>query len=172
MPFFTIGLLFQDVCVQNDGMEIKVNSLTNIIIDVAHWNTTVFMHNSSVRISNTVFEDRSLDDRAMAFFRNLHKSSLGECPDILLINHEVGFAFLFGYSNLRSTNIPLLVMSRPDNIETHTELKELVQVPQRSSEMKGTRRTLVSLQLVIRSLDSVYKGLYVICPLSVHLWSI
>ncbi len=32
MPFFTIGLLFQDVCVQNDGMEIKVN----VIIDVVH----------------------------------------------------------------------------------------------------------------------------------------
>ncbi len=115
------------------------------------------MHHLSVRVSNTVFEDRSLDDRAMAFFRNLHKSSLGECPDILLINHKVGFAFLFGYSNLRSTNIPLLVMSRLDNIETHTELKELVQVPPRSSEMKGKRRTLVSLQLVIRNLDSFTK---------------
>lgn len=118
MPFFTIGILFQDVCVQNDGMEIKVNRLTNVIIAAVHWNTTVFMHNLSVHISNTVFADRSLDDRAMAFFRNLHKSSLGECPDILLINHKVGYAFLFGYSNLRSTSIPLLVMSRLDEIET------------------------------------------------------
>ncbi|ROI16542.1 hypothetical protein DPX16_2736 [Anabarilius grahami] len=77
----------------------------------------------------------------MAFYRNLHKSSLGERCDIRLINHKVGFAFLFGYSNLRSTNIPLLVMSRLDNIETHTGLKEQVQVPHRRSEMKGKRRT-------------------------------
>ncbi len=74
------------------------------------------MHNLSVCISNTVFADRSLDDRAMAFFRNLHKSSLGECPDVLLVNHKVGYAFLFGYSILRSTSLP--VMSRRDEIET------------------------------------------------------
>ncbi|KAL1267201.1 hypothetical protein QQF64_002876 [Cirrhinus molitorella] len=105
----------------------------------------------------------------MAFFRNLHKSSLGECPDILLINHKVGFAFLFGYSNLRSTNIPLRVMSRLDDIETHTELKELLQVAQRSSEMKGERRTLVSLQLMIRNLDAIYKDTRIVCPSCVHL---
>ncbi len=74
------------------------------------------MHNLSVCISNSMFADRSLDDRAMAFFRDLHKSSLGECPDILLVNHKVGYAFLFGYSILRSTRIP--VMSRLDEIET------------------------------------------------------